>query len=57
MRASLKVAWDQHRGSVSMGDAWAIRALAKAERLVSRKIKALDKTIADFKTGLNKENL
>ena len=56
VRAALKDSWDQHRASVSMGDAWAIRALVKAEGRVFRKIKELDETIADFKKSLNKEN-
>ena len=56
VRAALKDSWDQHRASVSMGDAWAIRALVKAEGRVFRKIKELDETIADFKKSLSKEN-
>ena len=36
VRDTLKTAWDQHRASVSMGDAWAIRALVKAERPVAQ---------------------
>jgi CRISPR system Cascade subunit CasA len=52
MRAALNDAWEQHRALVSVGDAWAIRALVKAEGRVSRRIKELDKTIADFKKGL-----
>jgi CRISPR system Cascade subunit CasA len=41
VRDTLKTAWEQHRTSVSMGDAWAIRALVKAERPVFRKLKEL----------------
>ena len=41
VRDALKNAWEQHRASVSMGDAWAIRALVKAEILVRRKLKEL----------------
>lgn len=42
VRDTLKTAWEQHRASVSMGDAWAIRALAKAEGPVWRKLKELN---------------
>lgn len=45
VRATLKTAWEQHRASVSMGDAWAIRALVKAEGLVWRKLKELNAEI------------
>jgi CRISPR system Cascade subunit CasA len=55
VRGALNDAWDQHRASVSMGDAWAIRALVKSEGRVSGKIRELDATIADFKNSLKKE--
>jgi CRISPR system Cascade subunit CasA len=42
VRDALRMAWAQHRASVSMGDAWAIRALVKAERVVLRKLKDLN---------------
>lgn len=45
VRAALKEAWEQHRNSVSIGDAWAIRALVKAERSVSEKLKELNNEI------------
>lgn len=45
VRGSLKKAWDQHRASVSMGDAWAIRALVKAEKSVEDKLKELTREI------------
>jgi CRISPR system Cascade subunit CasA len=38
---TLLSAWNQHSASVSIGDAWAIRALVKAERPVRRKVKEL----------------
>ena len=56
VRSSLNDAWGEHRASVSAGDAWAIRALVKAEGCVSAKTKKIDETIADFKRSLNKEN-
>lgn len=42
---ALKQAWDKHSATVSMGDAWAIRALVKAEIPVRRKLKELDAEI------------
>ena len=45
VRNALRTAWEQHRASVSMGDAWAIRALVKAEGPVRRKLKELDEEI------------
>ncbi|MCZ7626724.1 MAG: hypothetical protein M5R38_13935 [Candidatus Methylomirabilis sp.] len=45
-QGTLKKAWGQHRASVSMGDAWAIRALVKAEGPVLRKLKELNDEIA-----------
>jgi CRISPR system Cascade subunit CasA len=42
---TLLTGWEQHRSSVSMGDAWAIRALVKAERPVRRKLKELTEEI------------
>jgi CRISPR system Cascade subunit CasA len=45
VRDTLKTAWEQHRASVSMGDAWAIRAVVKAEGSVRRKLKVLNEEI------------
>jgi CRISPR system Cascade subunit CasA len=45
VRDALKKSWDQYRASVSMGDAWAIRALVKAEGPVLRKLKELNDEI------------
>jgi CRISPR system Cascade subunit CasA len=45
IRDTLTKAWDQHRASVSTGDAWAIRALVKAEGPVRRKLKELNEEI------------
>ena len=42
VRDALRKAWEQHSASVSMGDAWAIRALVKAEGTVRRKLRELD---------------
>jgi CRISPR system Cascade subunit CasA len=45
VRHTLKRAWDQHRDSVSMGDAWAIRALIRSEGPIRKKLKELDNEI------------
>lgn len=45
VRSALKQAWNQHSASVSTGDAWAIRALVKAEVPVLRKLKELSTEI------------
>ncbi len=42
VRDTLRVAWGRHSASVSTGDAWAIRALVKAEGLVLHKLKELN---------------
>ena len=55
VRTAIKDSWEQHRPSVSMGDAWAIRALVKAEGPVSKKVQELDASITDFKKSLKKE--
>ena len=54
VRDTLMAAWEQHRASVSMGDAWAIRALVKAEGAVERKLKELNEEI--LKLEPQKEN-
>lgn len=45
VRATLRSGWEQHSASVSMGDAWAIRALVKAEVPVRRKLNELKEEI------------
>jgi len=45
VRYTLRSAWEQHSSSVSVGDAWAIRALVKAEVLVWRKLNELKEEI------------
>ncbi|MBI5016888.1 MAG: type I-E CRISPR-associated protein Cse1/CasA [Deltaproteobacteria bacterium] len=46
VRDALRSAWDQNRASVSTGDAWAIRALVRAEGPIRRKTKELNDEIA-----------
>lgn len=48
VRNSLRTAWAQHSASVSKGDAWAIRALVKAEKSVTDKLKELNSEILKF---------
>lgn len=48
VRNTLRMAWEQHRASVSMGDAWAIRAFVKAEGPVRRKLKELNDEILEL---------
>lgn len=45
VKDTLDKAWEQHRASVSMGDAWAIRALVKAEGPIRAKLRELDEEI------------
>lgn len=45
VRSTLQKAWEQHSDSVSTGDAWAIRAIVKAEGSVLRKLKELNNEI------------
>jgi len=45
VRDTLRIAWEHHRNTVSTGDAWAIRALVKAEGPVLRKLKELNDEI------------
>jgi len=45
VRAALLAAWEQHSTSVSTGDAWAIRALVKAENPVRRRMNELNDEI------------
>jgi CRISPR system Cascade subunit CasA len=46
VRDTSNLAWEEYCASVMMGDAWAIRALVKAEEPVRRKLKDLSIEIA-----------
>jgi len=52
---ALTTAWDQHRSSVVIGDAWAMRALVKAEKFVLRKFKELNEEIKKLEPHEGKE--
>ena len=45
LQRDLETAWVQHSASVSMGDAWVIRALVKAEKTVQDKLTELNAEI------------
>ena len=45
VREALRMAWKQYCASVSMGDAWAIRALVKAEKPIENKLRELSSEI------------
>lgn len=50
VRNALRDAWAQHSATVSTGDAWAIRALVKAESAINRKLGALNEEIRKYET-------
>ena len=45
IRDALRNAWEKQRTLISLSDAWAIRALVKAEGPIRRKINELEKLI------------
>lgn len=53
VRESLKDAWAQHAASVSTGDAWAIRALVRAEGAINKQRKFLNAEISKYETHRN----
>ncbi|MEW6316031.1 MAG: type I-E CRISPR-associated protein Cse1/CasA [Pseudomonadota bacterium] len=53
VRDALSDAWAQHAASVSTGDAWAIRALVRAEGIIGKQIKALNDEIRQYETHRN----
>jgi len=57
VRDALRTAWERHSASVSTGDAWAIRAIVKAEGLVLRKVKELNDEITKLDVEPKKEGL
>lgn len=50
VRSTLRHAWRQHAASVSTSDAWAIRALVRAEAHVNKQVGALNKEIKQYET-------
>jgi CRISPR system Cascade subunit CasA len=53
VRAALREVWAQHTASVSMGDAWAIRALVRAEGRINKQLKTLNDEIQGYERHLN----
>lgn len=52
VRAALRDVWAQHAASVSTGDAWAIRALVRAEGAINKQLKALSDEIQKYESHL-----
>jgi len=52
-RAALRDVWMQHAASVSTGDAWAIRALVRAEGAIGKQLKLLNDEISKYETHRN----
>lgn len=50
VRKTLRDAWQRHAASVSTSDAWAIRALVRAEAHVNKQAGALNKEIQQYET-------
>lgn len=53
LREALRDAWGQHVASVSVGDAWAIRALVQAEGAICKKLKRLNDEIRKYEAHHN----
>lgn len=49
VKNALSSSWDLHKRSISGCDAWAIRALVKAEDIIAKKVAELNKTIQTLK--------
>lgn len=56
VRKTLRAAWQQHAASVSTGDAWAIRALVRAEAHINKQVGALNKEIQQYETHHSTQN-
>lgn len=50
VRSTLLEAWRRHAASVSTGDAWALRALVRAETAIDKQLGALNKEIEQYET-------
>lgn len=55
VRATLRSAWQQHAASVSTSDAWAIRALVRAETHINKQVGALNKEIEQYEAHLKSQ--
>ncbi len=52
VRAALRDAWALHAASVSTGDAWAIRALVRAEGAIGKQLKFLNNKISKYEARI-----
>jgi CRISPR system Cascade subunit CasA len=50
VRSTLRDAWQRHAASISTSDAWAIRALVRAEAHVDRQVHTLNEEIHQYET-------
>lgn len=57
VRAALRDAWAQHAASVSTGDAWAIRALVRAEGAIGKQLKVLNDEIQKYEHHHNPQEV
>lgn len=48
VRDALQAAWDHHVATLSTGNAWALRALAKAETPIQKKLRELNQAIIEL---------
>lgn len=53
VRTALREVWAQHAASVSTGDAWAIRALVRAEGAINKQLRVLNDEIQKYERHLN----
>lgn len=53
VRAALREVWGQHAASVTTGDAWAIRALVRAEDAIGKQLHALNDEIQKYERHHN----
>ena len=56
MRSTLCAAWQQDAASVSTSDAWAIRALVRAEAHINKQIGVLNKEIQQHEDYFKSRN-
>lgn len=53
VRVALRGTWEQHAATVSTGDAWAIRALVRAEGAIGKQLKDLNEEIQKYESHRN----
>jgi len=55
VKHALLESWNSHKASISLGDAWSIRALVKAEGSINEGVSAVDELLDEFATNRQKE--